>query len=125
MIDGGNVTIFVSDFEEALRFYTEVLGFPLKMRAENFWAEVVAGDNLVIGIHPRSENAAPPGTEGSMQIGLNVTGSLPDFMKSLEKKGVKFDGPMIEDPSAGNRFANFRDPDGNRLYLWEAVPVAK
>ena len=123
MIDGGNVTIFVSDFERALRFYTEVLGFPLKMRAENFWAEVVAGGNLVIGIHPQSENAAPPGTEGSMQIGLSVTGSLPEFMKTLEKKGVKFDGPMIEDAGAG-RFANFRDPDGNRLYLWESAPVA-
>ena len=122
MIKGGNVTVFVADFEGTLRFYTDVLGFPLRFRAENFWAEVAAGEGdaaLVIGIHPASDAAAAPGTVGAMHIGLMVEGPLPEFMKTLESRGVQFDGPMIEDPGSGNRFANLRDPEGNRLYLWE------
>ena len=123
MIDGGNATIFVSDFERALHFYTEVLGMPLRFRAETFWAEVQAGESLVIGIHPESETAAPPGTPGSMQIGLNVNGSLVDLVADLKTKGVEFTSPIIEDEGVG-KFARFRDPDGNALYFWEQAHVA-
>jgi catechol 2,3-dioxygenase-like lactoylglutathione lyase family enzyme len=123
MITDGNATIFVSDFERAVQFYTEVMGFPLRFRAENFWAEVQVGEHFVIGIHPASENAAAPGTEGSIQIGLNVVGSLEEEMKKLTDRGLEFEGPMVADPNAGNKFANFRDPDGNRLYLWESAAV--
>ncbi len=123
MIDGGNATIFVSDFERAIHFYTEILGMPLRMRAENFWAEVVAGRDLVIGIHPESENAAKPGTQGSIQIGLNVTGSLHELVDDLKGKGVAFEGPIVQDDGVG-KFARFRDPDGNALYFWEPAKVS-
>ena len=122
MINGGNVTIFVSDFERTLHFYTDVLGMSLRMRTESFWAEVVAGPDLVIGIHPESEAAAKPGTVGAMQIGLNVDGSLADLMITLKEKGVEFLGEMVDDAGAG-KFARFHDPDGNHLYLWEAAAV--
>lgn len=120
MINAGNATVFVSDFERALQFYTEVLGFSLRFRAENFWAEVQIGDSLVIGIHPASENAAAPGTVGAIHIGLNVDEPLAGVIEKLTARGVKFDGPMVEDEGAG-KFVNFRDPDGNRLYLWESA----
>jgi len=123
MINGGNATIFVSDFERAIHFYTEILGMPLRLRAENFWAEVVAGKDLVIGIHPESGNAAKPGTRGSIQIGLNVTGPLHELVDDLKVKGVEFDGPIVEDDGVG-KFARFRDPDGNALYFWEPAAVA-
>ena len=123
MIHGGNATIFVSDFERAIRFYTETLGMPLRFRAEDFWAEVVAGEGLVLGIHPESENAAKPGTRGSIQIGLNVTGPLRELVNDLEAKGVEFLGPIVEDDGVG-KFARFRDPDGNELYFWEPAAGA-
>ena len=118
MINGGNATIFVSDFERAIHFYSGILGMPVRFRAENFWAEVVAGEGLVIGIHPESENAAKPGTAGSIQIGLTVTGPLPELVEDLEGKGVAFDGPIVKDDGVGS-FARFHDPDGNVLYFWE------
>ena len=123
MITGGNATIFVSDFERALNFYTEVLGCTLRYRAESFWAEVQAGDSLVIGIHPASENAAPPGTVGAMHIGLNVGEPLETVMEKLRAGGVEFGEPVAEQGDAG-RFVNFRDPDGNRLYLWQSADVS-
>jgi len=121
MITGGNVTLFVSDFERAVQFYTDVLGLPLRMRAENFWAEVVAGTDFVIGIHPESESAAKPGTVGAMQIGLSVSGPIEELVAALKGKGVTFVGEIVSDDGVG-KFARFLDPDGNHLYFWEPAP---
>lgn len=124
MISGGNATLYVSDFEGALAFYTRVLGLKLKFRAENHWAEVQAGQTLVIGIHPATPHAPKPGTAGAIQIGLTVDEPLDQVMKKLGAKGVRFEGPMIDDPKSGQRFAFLRDPEGNGLYLWETAKAA-
>jgi catechol 2,3-dioxygenase-like lactoylglutathione lyase family enzyme len=52
MISGGNATIYVSNMDSAIRFYTEILGLKLTNRFGNHWATVKAGDTLVIGLHP-------------------------------------------------------------------------
>lgn len=122
MIDGGNATIFVSDMDRSIQFYTEVLGMKLRMRADNHWAEVQAGSNLVIGIHPASPSAEPPGTPGAIHIGLSVSTPLEEIQKKLSQHGVNFVGDIIDD--GPGRFANLRDPDGNRLYFWECRPAA-
>ena len=118
MINGGNATLFVSDMDRAVDFYTKVLGLELRFRAENHWAEVVAGPGLVIGLHPASPTAAPPGTAGSIHIGLNVTEPLEEVQRRLGERGLEFSGAIIEDEGVG-RFASFNDPDGNCLYFWE------
>ncbi|MEM8884734.1 MAG: VOC family protein [Planctomycetota bacterium] len=117
MIQQGNATIFVADFDRAFRFYTETLGFETVYRAGEHWAEVRVGDHFSIGIHPASESAMAPGTEGAMHIGLVVSGPLETRMEELAARGVAFEGGIVGD--GGNRFVNLRDPDGNRLYLWE------
>lgn len=119
MITGGNATIFVTDFERSLAFYTDVLGMTLRFRAENHWAEVVAGNELVIGIHPAHENYPAPGTQGSMQIGLVVDGRLEDEIERLSAHNVEFTGEIMEDGGGALRFQYLKDPDGNVLYLWE------
>ncbi|MCA8960812.1 MAG: VOC family protein [Planctomycetes bacterium] len=117
MINGGNATIFVSDMDRAVDFYTNVLGLKLRMRAENFWAEVQAGSDMVIGLHPRSENALPPGTEGCIHLGFTVSEDLEELEKRLAGHHVKFSGPIKDD--GPGRFAEIRDFDGNRIYFWE------
>lgn len=123
MIHGGNATVYVSDFEAALEFYTRALGLRLRFRAGNNWAEVDAGPGLVIGIHPQTPDSPKPGTPGAVQIGLNVVEPLDQVMKKLAKQGVVFTGPMIADAKAG-RFVSLEDPDGNSLYLWETAKPA-
>jgi len=118
MIDGGNATLFVSDMDRSVDFYTNVLGLELRFRAENHWAEVVAGKDLVLGIHPASANAAPPGTVGAIQIGLNVTVPLEEVRRELAEHGLDFSGEIKEDEGVG-RLARMADPDGNCLYFWE------
>jgi catechol 2,3-dioxygenase-like lactoylglutathione lyase family enzyme len=116
MFASGNITIYVSNMDTAVRFYTEVLGLKLAYRFGDFWASVELGKGLTIGLHPASAEM-PAGRKGSMAIGLELTGSIKDAVRALEAKGVKFHG-VINEGKAGS-FAGFEDPDGNQLYLAE------
>jgi catechol 2,3-dioxygenase-like lactoylglutathione lyase family enzyme len=122
MIHGGNTTIYVRDLEVSIRFYTKVLGLRLRMRAGDGWAEIDAGPGLVIGLHPPEPPHTPaPGTRGSIAIGLNVIEDIEAVRTQLEKHGVIFHGPTVEDEHV--RLAFFADPDGNALYLAQVLHV--
>jgi predicted enzyme related to lactoylglutathione lyase len=118
MISTGIATIFVTDMDRSVRFYTEALGLRLTQRFGNHWAQVEAG-RLTIGLHPASAHN-PAGRDGSITIGLALSTRIEDAVSSLQQKGVKFRGPIAVDPNAG-KFAYFEDPDGNVLYLMEIV----
>ncbi len=121
MIKGGITTLYVSDMDRAVRFYTETLGLNLKARYGDHWAEVDAGDGLVLGLHPSRQDApAVPGA-GTISIGFNVDEPLDGIVTTLEGRGVKFRGPIREDAMAGIRLVGFHDPDGNDLYFCEVV----
>ncbi len=122
MISGGNATVFVSDMDRAVAFYTEVLGLRLTNRFGNSWATVEAGKSLTIGLHPASPKYPAPGTKGAMMLGLEVDEPIEGVLKRLSEKGVKIAGSVIKD-KAGN-FAHLLDPDGNEIYLWETDPQA-
>ena len=126
MFASGNVTIFVSNMDAAVRFYSETLGLKLAYRFGDHWASIEAGRGLTIGLHPDS-NPPRAGHKGGMEIGLELEGSLEDAMRTLEAKGVKFHGVVRE---GAGKFAYFEDPDGNPLYLAELTwaanqPVAR
>lgn len=116
MFSSGNVTVYVSDMDRAVRFYSETLGLKLAYRFGNHWASVEAGKGLTIGLHPASAES-PAGRKGSMAIGLELTGSIREAMKTLEAKGVRFQG--VANEGKAGAFAGFEDPDGNQLYLAE------
>ena len=114
MFSGGNVTVYVSDMDRAVRFYSETLGLKLAYRFGDHWASVEAGRGLTIGLHPAS-NQARAGRKGSMAIGLELAGSLQDAIKALAAKGVRFQDNANEGKAGA--FVGFEDPDGNQLYL--------
>ena len=118
MFSSGNVTVYVSNMDRAVRFYSEVLGLKLAYRFGDHWASVEAGRGLTIGLHPASgETTAGGGTKSGMSIGLELTGSIEDAMRKLEARGVRFHGVASE--GKAGKFAHFEDPDGNSLYLAE------
>ncbi len=120
MIEGGTPTIYVSDMDRAVEFYTAVLGLRLESRYGDEWASVDAGRGMTIGLHPAAERMGAPGTLGSINIGFNVTESLDEVVRTLESRGVTFDGPISGDANGSIRLAFFGDPDGNSLYLCES-----
>ncbi len=58
LISGGSPTIFVTDMDRAVRFYTETLGLGLKYRAGDHFAMIDAGGGLTIGLHRRRPTPA-------------------------------------------------------------------
>lgn len=123
MISGGNATVFVSNMDASVRFYTEVLGLRLSNRFGNNWATVDAGKGLTIGLHPASAKYPAPGTKGAVMLGLEIDEPIAGMVARLSEKGVRIKGSIVEDES-GN-FAHLEDPDGNEIYLWETDPVSE
>ncbi|HEY2509247.1 MAG TPA: VOC family protein [Polyangiaceae bacterium] len=121
MISGGNATLYVADMDRAVRFYVETLGFKLRMRAgdaDDDWAEVDAGEGLVIALHLASGHGPAPGTRGAISLGLTVNQPIEEVVQVLANRGVAFEGPVRADTAV--KLAFFGDPDGNPLYLAEA-----
>jgi catechol 2,3-dioxygenase-like lactoylglutathione lyase family enzyme len=119
MISGGNATIFVSNMDEAVRFYTDVLGLRLTNRFGDAWATVDAGKGLTIGLHPASPKYPSPGTKGAITLGLEIDEPIATVVTRLSEKGVRFTGAIVEDDAG--KFARLADPDGNQMYLWEVI----
>src|ERR1044071_9330654 len=112
MFASGNVTVYVSDMDRSVKFYTETLGLRLAYRFGNHWAAVEVGRGLTIGLHPASAEM-PAGRKGSMAIGLELSAPIRDAVATLESRGVKFGSPVNE--AKAGAFVGFEDPDGNQL----------
>ena len=116
LIRGGNASVYVSDMDRAVRFYSESLGLRLRTRIGNEWAEIDAGDGMVIGLHPAQPPATvKPATPGAINVELRVVGSLDDVVLTLKERGVPFQGSIAEYENV--RLATFTDPDGNAILL--------
>lgn len=117
MIEGGNATIYVSEMDRSVSFYTETLGLRLGFRAGDDWATVDAGRGLHLGLHVAQAHGPKPGQPGGITVGLSVTQPIDDVVAALREKGVAFRGPVLDQGFV--KLAFFADPDGNALYLAE------
>lgn len=116
MITGGMVTLYVSDVDRAVTFYTETLGLELAHRSGASWAVVRAPDGFSVGLHATMEEASA-GAAGSTTLGFRVEGALEEVVDELASRGVNFVGEITEETAVP--LAYFEDPDGNQMYLVE------
>lgn len=105
-----SVSIRVRDLDKSAKFYTEMLGLPEIWRMDDMQMRGYGmGDNsATINI----EKGAP-----SMQLIIQVE-RAEDARRTLEAKGVKFDGPTQTIPNIG-KAASLKDPDGNEILLMD------
>jgi catechol 2,3-dioxygenase-like lactoylglutathione lyase family enzyme len=130
MFSNGNVTVYVSDMDVAIRFFTNALGFTLTNRFGRQWATIHAGPSywttdevgagLIIGLHPRSAKAPAPGTVGSIGFGVETYEPLETVIPKLTERGVRVTGEIIRF-EAGNAVA-FDDADGHASFVHEFPP---
>jgi lactoylglutathione lyase len=115
----------VSDMEQTIRFYTEVLGLEVLERKVS-----PRGSHLAFLKVPNSEElieltSFPPSgpvkvQEDLIHLAFQVE-SLDDTIASLNAKGVKItDGPTTS--SSGSRFIFIDAPDGYEIELIERPP---
>ena len=117
MIDGGLATIYVTDMDRAVKFYTETLGLKLLYQAGPGWAQLDAGKGVTLGLHGAHDGGPTPGNNGSTVIGFELTEPMDQVYPKLAERGVTFHGPIQD--TAHVRLAYFSDPDGNSFYLSE------
>jgi catechol 2,3-dioxygenase-like lactoylglutathione lyase family enzyme len=130
MFSSGNVTVYVSDLDSAIRFYTTQLGLRLTNRFGDRWATVDAGSSywttrgvlagLVIGLRPASAQYPPPGSTGGIGYGIEAFAPIEDVEANLRSRGVRVTGEIIRF-EAGNCFS-FADLDGVRSYVNQFPP---
>ena len=130
MFSSGNVTVYVSDLDSAIQFYTTQLGLRLTNRFGDRWATIDAGSSywttrevlagLVIGLRPASPQYPPPGSTGGVGYGIEAYAPIEDVEANLRSRGVRVTGEIIR-YEAGNCFP-FADLDGVRSYVNQFPP---
>ena len=121
LIRGSSPTVFVSDLEKAVQFYTKTLGLSLQFQAGEHFAIIDTGSGT-IGLHPPGDNVAAPGTRGCIQIGLDVAQPIDEVVEQLRARGVAFqehEGRVVVNDGGAVKLAFFHDQDGTELYLCE------
>jgi len=117
------ITLFVSDQDRALDFYTRTLGF--EKRADNpapgngrFVAVGLPGQDLLLVLWPGTPGRANPAAGPVPGAVVVETGDCRKVFEDLKARGVEFETaePLVQ---PWGRIAIGRDPDGNRLQIVE------
>ena len=108
IIQSSNVTVMVTNMDNAIKFYSETLGFKLKNRYGDHWADI-EGPGIAIGLHPAGKDIK---IGNNLSMGFKVK-DLHEAIEALEQKGVQF--KLLDDTQV--KLASFTDTDGNALYL--------
>jgi catechol 2,3-dioxygenase-like lactoylglutathione lyase family enzyme len=130
MISGGNATVYVSDMDAAVRFYSDTLGLTLTNRFGNHWATLEtapgywgskdSGAGLTIGLHPALAKHIAPGTAGGVGFGLETYEPGEAVLARLQNRGVRITSDIIR-YEGGNCFM-LLDLDGLPTYVNEFPP---
>ena len=115
-------SVLVSDQDNALDFYTNVLG--LEKRVENptpdgprFLTVGVKGDDFQLVLWPGTPGQAEPAM-GRPPPSITIeTDDCQKTVEELKSRGVEFVSDVLEFP--WGYVAQFHDPDGNRLQIRE------
>ena len=122
-IEGGNVSINVTDLDKEIEFYTNGLGLKLKDRNLNEWAEVDSGKDFVIKLVSVKTSVLDkqntPVTPGTTTINLTINGQLEELVSACKQRGIVFTSSIVEHAKA--RVIACADPDGNLLHLIETL----
>jgi uncharacterized glyoxalase superfamily protein PhnB len=120
------VRVFVSNQEEAITFFRDVLELPVFLHAPRFgWVELGPEDERAkIALVEPNPDADPIMYEWQLnQIGRSTgitfeTSDIDGFYKKMKERGVRFH-LLPEEMPWGGIMAGFEDPDGNRYNIVE------
>lgn len=107
--------VWVQDWEQALSFYSDVLGFTKAYESEG-WAELAIPGikGVYLGLNKWGKPGEAPPTNSFITFRVE---DLDAFHNHLEANRVRFKGDIwsFDDEGQGMRMFKFYDPDGNVL----------
>lgn len=123
----------VSDFDACLRFYRDILGFPVTLDAgDGIYAEFDTG-GVTLSLFRRDLMRAVVGTESKpINIGWDdeialilAVENVDATCRDLQAKGITLTVPPTDRPVWALRTAHFRDPDGNLIEINHPIPMSE
>lgn len=113
------VWITVADIKQAIKFYTEVIGFKLLEFHEQYgWAELSGANGAWLGLaQAQSDSEFKPGMNAIPTISVE---DIDAAIKELEKNKVQLQGPIQEVPGEV-KLQTFTDHDGNAFQLCQLL----
>ncbi len=117
--DLDHVVLRCRDREEALDFYTRVLGLPEERRLDAIGLIQLRAGRSLVDLVPRAEGEAPgPGNVEHFCLGV-AGADMATIVAYLERAGVEMLGdPMVRYGARGYRESIYlRDPEGNVVEL--------
>jgi uncharacterized protein (TIGR00369 family) len=112
---GGCATLAVQDFDRSIAFYTDVLGMKVLVRWGTEWACLDAGNGMLLGLVPRTDQPETP-----MSVGLCVIDDFKGAVGRLGQHGIALEHGTEAGGSVS--LVHFTDPDGHALYLTNFPP---
>jgi predicted enzyme related to lactoylglutathione lyase len=117
------VALYVTDQDEALDFYTNVVGFEKRLDVPTpdgprFLTVGVKGQDFELVLWPGTPGRSQPMRDFVPAQYTIETGNCRQAFETMKTKGVKFEPPDVLERPWGY-VAMFEDPDGNRLQLRE------
>jgi predicted enzyme related to lactoylglutathione lyase len=121
-LSGGNASVYVTDIDRAVAFWTEVVGLPLKTRVGTEWAEIDAGRGLVVGLHrARPPETASAGQRGAINIEIAASRPLDQVVAEMQARGARFRGEIVKYEAVW--LASLLDSDDNEILLAQVLEV--
>lgn len=125
------VRLLVTRFDECLRFYRDVMGFPVTWGEEGGrYADLDAGDGITLALFARDAMAEAVGASGlpaearSQDRVALVFGA--DDLDSLTQRLQGWEVTLVNQPQNrpewGIRVVHFRDPDANLIEVNSELP---
>ena len=120
----GYAILFVSDLDRAIGFYRDVIGVPLRFRADAY-AEFAA-EGAKFALFPRSELPALIGRHAPPDPASWPQGDVAFFVEDVDAEHARLQDagvPVLAPPTDrpwGERTLHVADPDGNVVELTQA-----
>jgi len=117
-----SVRYMVDDVDEAIAFYTKLLGFEVSMSAAPAFADVKRGNLRLLLSGPASSAGRPmadgekPGPGGWNRVHF-IVDDLDAEVAQLRDAGARFRNDIIEGP--GGKQILLQDPSGNVVELFQ------
>lgn len=124
--------LIVNDMDTSIAWYSEMLGFEIIDKREypesGFKQANLKRDNAIIEIIQlnsafSAKDVIPDYNSKTRLIGFFKIGFLisdfDEFMTHLAKKNVEYHGKVVLDNDSGKRMVIVKDPDDNRIQLFE------
>ena len=121
-------SIIVKNIDTSIHWYSDILGFVVQNKVEDKERGFRQANlrfkktNLEL-IETRNSleadfEASNAILKGFFKIGFTIK-NFDSQIEQLIKKGVKFRGQVVADPSSGKKMVILLDPDGNRVQFFE------